>query len=610
MTKKDSAQSDLRNYFRLLSYARPYWFAFVLSILGWSLTSAMQAGVADVLRLVLYFVGEDDKSLANLQEAGIIANFLAETYGAEALHQGRLIITFMFAGLVMIRGIGFFIGTYFITYVGTHLVYALRMDLFQKMLRLPTTFYDKNMSGHLVSRLTFQVTQVTSAATSAVKTIIAQGTLVIALLGYLIFLNWKLTLIFIAIIPLLGVIVGVVGKRFRKISKRIQTSVGEVTHVAQESVAGFRVMRIFAGEKYETQRMINASQKTLKQSLKMAFTEGISTPIMQSISASALAILMWIALSPDLINDMDAGMFIAYLTTAGLLTKPIRQLSEVNSIIQKGLAASEDIFETIDTEPEQDFGEFVKENVEGRFEFKNLNFTYEGTKERVISDISFSVEAGQTIALVGASGSGKSTLVNLIPRFYNHCSGEILLDGVDVNDYQLNNLRDQISFVNQQVTLFNATIYENIAYGGLAGMSKKEVYQAAELANAKEFIEDQEHGFDTIVGDDGVKLSGGQRQRIAIARALLKKSSILILDEATSALDTESEYVIQSALETLMLGRTTFVIAHRLSTVENADRILVMEKGRIIEQGTHSELLAANDRYAALYRKGFNETVG
>jgi subfamily B ATP-binding cassette protein MsbA len=609
MTKNNPVQSDFKTYFRLLSYARPYWLAFLLSILGWSLTSAMQAGVGDVLRLVLYFVGEDDKTLANLKDAGIIANFLANTYGAEALHNGRIIISMMFAGLVMVRGVGFFIGTYFISYVGTHLVYSLRMDLFQKMLRLPTTFYDQNMSGHLVSRLTYQVTQVTSAATSAVKTIIAQGTLVISLLAYLFYLNWKLTLIYMAIFPLLGLVVGLVSKRFRKLSKRIQASVGDVTHVAQESVTGYRVMRTFSGEKYETQRMKKASMSNLKQTLKMALTEGISTPIMQGLAALGLAILIWIALSPELVEQMSAGMFVAYLTTAGLLTKPIRQLSEVNSTIQKGLAASQDIFETIDTAPELDVGTHTQQCVDGRFEFKNINFSYEGTKERILEDISFNVEAGQTIALVGPSGSGKSTLVNLIPRFYN-CTGQMLLDDVDINEFTLTNLREHISFVNQQVTLFNASIYDNIAYGGLAGMPKEDVYRAADLANAKKFIEEQENGFDTIVGDDGVKLSGGQRQRIAIARALLKKSPVLILDEATSALDTESERAIQSALENLMQDRTTFVIAHRLSTVENADRILVMDKGCIVEQGTHSELLALNNRYAGLYNRGFDENAG
>jgi len=411
------------------------------------------------------------------------------------------------------------------------------------------------------------------------------------------------------VLPVIGIVVVTVSKRFRLLSRRIQSSIGDVTHVAQEVVSGYREMHLFGGVHYEQKRMHDASKYTRRQHMKMAVAEGISSPVIQMLVAMALSSLMWLALDPMVLAKMSGGQFVQFLASAALLAKPIRQLSEVNSDIQKGVAAAGTLFSTLDEMDEPDEGVFQKKEVDGHFQFKNVCFAYSLEAGNVLNSINLDVPAGQTIALVGQSGSGKTTLVSLIPRFYNHSEGEILLDGTDVNDYKLDNLRSHIALVSQNVTLFNDTVYNNIAYGALAECSTEQVRAAAKAAHALEFIEELPEGFNTAIGDEGVMLSGGQRQRLAIARALLKNAPILILDEATSALDTESERHIQDALEEVMQGRTTFVIAHRLSTIENADRILVMDKGQIVEQGGHHQLLALNGRYAQLHSKQFADEI-
>ncbi|KZY39869.1 MULTISPECIES: lipid A export permease/ATP-binding protein MsbA [unclassified Oleiphilus] len=581
MSKDSEALPELNEsnwalYQRLLVYIKPLKFFFILSIIGNAIYAGASALMAQALDTVITTVENPTE-------------------------ENRLMLPLLIFSLFAMRGIGGFLGGYYIAYVGQNIVHRLRTQVFDRYLKLPSYYFDSNASGHLISRITFNVQQVSSAATDAITVIVREGLTVIGLFIVMINANWKLTLIFLAIGPMIGALVSYVSKRFRKLSKRIMASVGDVTHVTSEVVSGYRVVRIFGGENYESNRFNQASEYNLKQALKLEMTKAISTPVIQSLVALAIAVLVWLALAPDVRGDMTAGSFVVIIAAAATMAKPIRQLTQVNEKIQRGLAAAKDLFAVIDAEPEKDQGSFESARVQGAIEISDLNFAYEGSNKAILKNIDLSIKPGETVALVGRSGSGKSTLANLIPRFYEAQSGSITLDGVPVEDYTLRSLRDQISLVTQQVTLFNDTFTKNIAYGGLEGASIEDVQEAARKSNALAFIEDKDLGFDTELGDNGVSLSGGQRQRIAIARALLKDAPVLILDEATSALDTESEKAIQGELEVLMEGRTTIVIAHRLSTVENADKIVVMDQGRVIEQGTHQSLLAANGEYAKLY---------
>lgn len=605
--------SGTKTYLRLLGYVARYWFPFLIAVFGLLLHSLAEIAFIDLLRYITDTVAVLTGSAADstaASKSGVIGGIAQGLFGDELVNESWLVIPLFLIMISAVRGVGYLIGTYFIAYVANYLVHALRTDLFNRYLLLPFKFFDQSMSGNLVSMVTFNVQQVTEAGTKAIKTVIQQGSLVILLMGYLLYVNWILTLFFIAVLPIIGMIVTKVSKRFRLISKNILSAMGDVTHVTQEAVQGYQEIRIFGAVKTERNRMSNASHDNRRQNMKMAFTGALSNPLIILIVSFAFAGVTGFMLNPIILNTMTTGSFIAFIVASGVLIKPIRQLTEVNSDIQRGIAAAESIFEILDSEAEPDEGTFETEAVTGGFEFSNVSFTYKGTKKEVLKDINLKVSPGETIALVGSSGSGKTSLVSLIPRFYNHKEGQILLDGVDVNDFSLTNLRKHIGIVSQNVTLFNDTIFNNIAYGELKDRSEDRVRAAAKIANADAFIEDLSDGFDTHIGDDGVMLSGGQRQRIAIARAVLKNAPILILDEATSALDTDSERHIQAALEQLMKGRTTFVIAHRLSTVEKADRILVLEKGLIVEQGTHKELLSNKGRYAKLYRNQFDESGG
>ena len=606
---QDSASSGVKTYARLMSYVARYWAAFAVSIFGLVMHSAAEVAFVDLLGYITDTVGmlTGSASENSLPSTGLTAFFANSLFG-DSLDEYRWLVIPLFLVVVsMIRGFGYLIGSYGLAYVSNYLVHALRLDIFEKYLLLPFRFFDQSMSGHLVSVVTFNVQQVTQAGTKAVKTLLQQGSLVIGLMSYLFYVNWKLTLFFIAVMPFIAILVSIVSKRFRLISKRIQSAMGDVTHVTQEAVSGYQEVRMFGGMDAERARINVASHSNRRQNMKMSLTEGISNPLVMLIVSLAFGAITGFMLNPAILETMTTGSFITFLVASGMLIKPIRQLTEVNSDIQKGIAAAESIFEIIDAEEEVDTGDVEQDSVVGKFEFKNINFTYGSADRPVLKNINFNVSPGETIALVGSSGSGKTSLVSLIPRFYNHGEGNILLDGVDVNDFALANLRRHIAIVSQNVTLFNDTIFNNIAYGELAGCSPEKVVAAARIAHAHEFIENLSEGYQTHIGDDGVMLSGGQRQRIAIARAVLKNAPVLILDEATSALDTDSERHIQAALEELMKGRTSFVIAHRLSTVEKADRILVMENGCIVEQGSHKELLAAAGRYSQLYHNQFDE---
>lgn len=605
---QDSGSSGFQTYLRLLRYVGRYWLAFLISVLGLFMHSAAEIAFVDLLGYITDTVGAMSagaNAASSVPSAGITSSIAGAFYGDSNMVNAALVIPLFLILISIVRGLGYLIGSYGLAYVSNFLVHALRTDILNKYLHLPSDFFNRSMSGHLVSVVTFNVQQVTEAGTKAIKTLLQQGSLVIGLLGYLFYINWKLTLFFIAVMPFIAFLVSIVSKRFRVISKRIQSAMGDVTQVTQEVVNGHQEVRMFGAEAVEQSRMALASHNNRRQNMKMAFTEGMSNPLVMIIVSIAFAAITAFMLSPSILSSMTAGSFITFLVASGMLVKPIRQLTEINSAIQRGIAAAQSIFEVLDADSEIDSGTIELASAKGSFEFCDLNFNYKTSKKQVLSDIDLTVTAGETIALVGSSGSGKSTLVNLIPRFYRLEQGVIMLDGRDIKDYTLASLRQQIAIVSQKVTLFNGSIYSNIAYGELADKSIEQVKAAAKMANADKFIENLPEGYDTLVGDDGVMLSGGQRQRIAIARAILKDAPILILDEATSALDTDSERYIQAALDGLIKDRTTFVIAHRLSTVEKADRILVMESGRIVEQGSHAELLSLSGRYAQLYNQEF-----
>ena len=578
--KNMKQRNGLKIYKRLLTYVIPYWRWFAISVIGFMLYAATQPLFAAILKHII------DSLQGNTRES---------------IH----IMPLIFVGLMLVRGVGAYLGNFFIAKVSTTVVHVLRCKIFDHYTLLPTAYFDSNNSGYMMSRITHNVGEVTQAATDSVKTIIREGLTTIGLIGYLIYIDWILALAFMSVTPFITWLVIYVSKRLRALSRKIQDTVGEMTHITSELVSGHRIVRSYGGEEYEKERFKKSSQYHRRQSLKLEATSAIHGPLMQLIIGIALAGLMYMSLV--MMQTATAGEFVAFLTTAFLLPRPIRQLSDANSKIQKGMVAAESLFIILDEPPESNEGPLSIEHCKGRIDFKNVSFKYEGSKTYAIKNISFTVLPGQTVALVGASGGGKSTLINLLPRFYNYKEGQILLDGIEIKQYTLENLRKHIALVTQHVTLFNDTVAKNIAYGHLEGVALEKIANAAEAAYAMNFIEKMPNGLNTEIGENGVKLSGGQKQRLALARALLKDAPVLILDEATSALDTESEHYIQAALSQVLKNRTTIVVAHRLSTIENADVIIVLANGQIVEHGGHKELLKKGGAYAKLYNMQFKD---
>jgi len=575
-------------YLRLVRHVRPYWRVFALGVFGIIIVAATEPALPALLKPLL------DGVFVEKNEAVI-----------------RWTPVFIL-GLFVIRGLAEYVAQFALSWVGNRLVMDLRGVMFRKLLTLPARYYDDQASGNLISKLTFDVMQVTTAATSVLTAVFKDTLVIIGLLGWMFWLNWKLTLLALVMAPVIVLVVRVISVRLRNSSREVQQQMGDMTQVIQETIEGHRVVKLFGGQDYEQNRFDAQANSVRRQLMKQVAAAAASVPIVQFIAALALATIVYLATQQSNTAQITVGGFVSFITAMLMLTAPLKRVTSVNEPLQRGLAAAESVFALIDRAGEPDTGTADPGRARGEIRFERVSFAYgkEGNDSGrpALDNIDLAIAPGETVALVGASGSGKTTLANLVPRFYTPTGGRILLDGHDISDLKLAALRANIALVSQDVVLFNDTVAANIAYGVMNKLSREEIIAAAEAAHAMEFIKQMPNGLDTMVGENGVKLSGGQRQRLAIARALLKNAPVLILDEATSALDTESERHVQAALEVLMRGRTTLVIAHRLSTIEKAHRIVVLDGGRIAETGTHAELLAREGKYAQLYRNQFLAT--
>ncbi|MGE3919666.1 MAG: lipid A export permease/ATP-binding protein MsbA [Gammaproteobacteria bacterium] len=570
-------------YSRLLGYAKPFWVMFLIGILGTILSSLVDAGFSYAPKPLL------DKAFIN-RDALFIAWLPIFVVTAFILRAGSA-----------------FTSDYFISAVGRNVVMKLRQELFSKMLKLPTAYYDKKSAGHIISTIIYNVEQVAQASSDALLTIIREVFFISGLITVMLINSWQITLLFGICAPFIAIIAKFSSKKMRKFGKHLQTGMGDMTHITEEAIEGYKVIRTFGAQEYENNKFVKATLHNLRRDLQIIFTDALASPAVQVTVSIVVALAFYVATKST--SHLTAGGFSSVIAAMLLLLKPLKNITNVNNAIQKGLAGAEGIFEFLDEPIEQDTGTKHITRAKGDVIFEHVNFTYPEHEKSVLNQINFHVKPGETIALVGKSGSGKTTLVGLLPRFYDNYEGRILLDDLDIRELKLQDLRNQFSFVSQHVTLFNDTIEKNIAYGPLANATQAEIEAAAVAANAMEFISQLPNGFKTLIGENGLMLSGGQRQRIAIARAILRDAPILIMDEATSALDTESERYIQAALENLMKDRTTFIIAHRLSTIENADRIFVLKEGRIIETGSHAQLISHGGEYARLHALQFREVL-
>ncbi len=571
---------DFKVYLRLISYLKPYWGVALLVLIGFGMNSATEVSVAKLIKFIIDAI--QNSSRADLDWFPL------------------LIIL-----LVFFRGLGLFMGGYYTAVISRSLVFSIRQEVYAKLLRLPAQYYLDNSSGHITAKIMYNVEQLTAASSESLKTIVRDGMITLGLLGYLFYTNWRLTICIMVFLPIIGILVRRASKRMRKLSLQVQDTMGDVNHVVQESISGSAVVKSFAGEESEQERFYKSSEENLKRGLKMVIVQNLNSPVVQVVMACAMALIVWLALRPQILGNTSAGEFVAYITAAGLLSKPVKNLTDVNEKLQRGLAAAHSVFELLDLPEEENSGQ-LQPKLQGAIRFDHVVLNYaDGTQ--AIKDFSLDIRPGETVALVGRSGAGKTSLVNMLVRFQEVSSGQIYLDDLPIRDIELSSLRTQIAMVNQQVVLFNRTVRENIAYGQLHDASDEQVIAAAKAAYAHDFIMNLPNGYDTVLGAQGLNLSGGQRQRIAIARAILKNAPILILDEATSALDNESEHFIQQAFDEAMQDRTTIVIAHRLSTIENADRIVVLDRGQIVEQGTHQELLAKQGAYHQLHQRNFED---
>ena len=581
MVKKHLDDSVVAVYRRLFAYSMEHWGLFLLAIVGMIVYAATETAFAALIKPLLdqSFVKRDPEYI-RLMPLAILAIFL-------------------------IRGVASFVSTYFMSAVGRNVIKKLRRQVFNKFLELPTAYYDRNSSGVLLSKLTFDIEQVAQATSQVITTMVRDTLTILGLAGYMLWVNVRLSFFILVVGPIIAGLIRLVSRHFRRYSTRIQHSMGDVTRVAEEVLEAHKVVKVYGGKENEETGFDAVNERNRALHMKLVAVKGASTPFIQMIAALGLVGVVYVATSGSAEEAISVGDFGSFLSAMLLLMTPLKRLTNINAPLQQGIAAGHSIFELLDQHSEDRGGARPIVRADGNIAYQHVDFLYNEEKGAVLHDIDLDIPAGQRLAIVGRSGSGKTTLVGLMPRFYDATGGEIYLDGHNIRDYMLDDLRRQIGLVSQDVKLFNESIRNNIAYGAMSECSPRAIEAAAEAAHVLEFSDKLPQGLDTIVGDRGVLLSGGQRQRIAIARAILKDAPILILDEATSALDSEAERHIQAALEALMKNRTTLVIAHRLSTIENADRIVVMDQGRIVESGSHSELLARAGHYSTLHRIQF-----
>ncbi len=586
MNTPPEAGADLRSdswsiYRRLLKYAKPHAGVFLIGVLGSLLFAASNGALA-----------------------WLVKGFL---HGAFINPDPRIVWAVPFGVVVLftLRGIGDYVQSYYPSWVGRQVIKGLRRDVFSHYLRLPTAFLDQQQSGHLLSKLTNNIELVAAAATTAAISLISDSLTIVVLLVTLFVMNWRLAIFCIAVAPLIAWLMRIANRSFRRYSERIQNSMGDITRVGKEAIDAHRLIKIFNAEDHQVGRFEQVNEHNRKSNMKLVRARAISNPVVQCIASVALASVLYVSIRQVFSRHMEVDEFFGFLTALMFIPSPLRSLISMSGPLQQGIAAGQSVFELLDHPTEDGGGARTITRARGEIEFRNVSFAYGTEKGDVLRDVSFQVKSGETVAIVGPSGSGKTTLVGLVPRFYDVQQGAVLLDGVDVREYRLTDLRSQVSLVSQEVVLFNDTIRNNIAFNAVE-KTDAEVEAASRAANVIEFVNEQPQRFDTLLTDRGQNFSGGQRQRISIARALLKDSPVLILDEATAALDNESERRVQQELALLMRGRTTLVIAHRLSTVENADRIVVLDQGRIVEIGNHRDLLARGGLYAKLHGMQFN----